>query len=71
LLLVYSSIKHALGRVYDVIIELHMTFVHVGCIVMDMDDKKHSFIILGRTFLRTIDAIIDAKEGNVNFLRKD
>jgi hypothetical protein len=34
---------------------------------MDMEGKKNSPIILGKTFLRTIGAIIDAKEGNVKF----
>jgi hypothetical protein len=38
-----------------------MTFVPFDFIIMDMEGKSHSPIILGRTFLRTICAIIDAK----------
>jgi hypothetical protein len=41
--------------------------VHVDFIVMDMEGKSHSPIILGIPFLRTAGAIIDAKEGNVKF----
>jgi hypothetical protein len=44
-----------------------MTFVSVEFIIMDMEGKNHSPIIHSRPFLRTIVAIIDAKEGNVNF----
>ena len=67
LLLVDDSTKHALGRVDNVMIELHMTFVPVDFIVMDMGSKTSSPIILGRPFLRTTGAVIDSKEGNVKF----
>lgn len=62
-----NSTKHAVGQVKDVMIELHMTFVPVDFIIMDMGDKSPSPIILGRPFLRTTGAIIDSKEGNVKF----
>jgi hypothetical protein len=62
-----DSTKHALGRINDVIIELHMTFVPVKFIVMDMRGNTSSPIILGRAFLRTTGAVIDSKEGNVKF----
>jgi hypothetical protein len=67
LLLADDSIKHALGKVSNVMVELHMTFVHVDFIIMDMENKISSPIILGRPFLRTIGAIIDSKEGNLKF----
>ena len=67
LLLADDSTKHALGKVKDVMVELHMTFVPVDFIVMDMGSKTSSPIILGRPFLRTTGAIIDSKEGNVKF----
>ena len=67
LLLADDSTKHALGRVYDIMVELHMTFVHVDFIVMDMGSKTSSSIILGRPFLKTTGAVIDSKEGNVKF----
>ena len=67
LLLADDSTKHALGRVDNVMVELHMTFVPVDFIIMDMGSKSSNSIILGRPFLRTTCAIIDSKEGNVRF----
>jgi hypothetical protein len=67
LLLADDSTKKALGRVNDVMVELHMTYVSVDFIVMDMGSNTSSPIILGRPFLRTIGAIIDSKERNVKF----
>jgi hypothetical protein len=48
-------------------IELHMNFLPVDSIIMDMRSNTSSPIILGRSFLRTTGAIIDSKEGNVKF----
>ena len=62
-----DSIKHALGKVSDVMVELHMTFVPVNFLIMDMGNKTSSLIILGRPFLHTTAAIIDSKEENVKF----
>jgi hypothetical protein len=59
LLLVDSSTKHALGRINNVMVELHMVFVPVDFIIMDMENLL--------PFLRTTSAIIESKEGNVKF----
>jgi hypothetical protein len=67
LLLADDSTKHALGRIDDVMIELHMTFVPTDFIIMDMRSNTSSPIILGRPFLRTTGAVIDSKEENVKF----
>jgi hypothetical protein len=48
-------------------IELHMTFLPVDFIIMDMRSNTSSPIILGRPFLRTTGAVIDSKEENVKF----
>jgi hypothetical protein len=48
-------------------IELHMNFVPVDFIIMDMRSNDSSPIILGRHFLRSTGAFIDSKEGNVKF----
>jgi hypothetical protein len=48
-------------------IELHMMFVPVDFIIVDMRSNTSSPIILGRPFLRTTSAIIGSKEGNVKF----
>jgi hypothetical protein len=65
LLLADDSTKHAIGGINDVMIELHMTFVPIDFIVMDMKSNTSSPIILGRHFLRTTSAVIDSKEGNM------
>jgi hypothetical protein len=67
LLLFDDSTKHVLGRINNIMIELHMTFVPIDFIVMDMGSKTSSPIILGRPFFRTIGVCIDSKEGNVKF----
>ena len=48
-------------------VELHMIFVPVDFIIMDMGKNTSSPIILGRPFLRTSGFVIDCKEGNVKF----
>ena len=58
-----DSIKHTLEKVSDVMVELHMTFVPVDFLIMDMENKTSSPIILGRPFLRTTGTITDSKEG--------
>ena len=44
------STKQALGIVKDVMVELHMTFVPVDFVIMDMGSNTSSPIILGRPF---------------------
>jgi hypothetical protein len=63
LLLADDSTKHALGRINGVMIELHMTFVPIDCIIMEMRSNTSSPTILGRPFLRTTGAVIDLKKG--------
>lgn len=67
LLLADDSTKHALGKIKDIMVELHMTFMPVDFIVMDMGSNTSSPIILGSPFLKTTGVVIDAKEGNVKF----
>jgi hypothetical protein len=51
LLLADDSTMHALGRINNVMIELHMTCVPVDFIIMDMRSNISSPIILWETFL--------------------
>jgi hypothetical protein len=48
-------------------IELHMNFVPIDFIIMDMRSNTSSPIIFGRPFLRTTGVVIESKEGNVKF----
>ena len=56
-----------MGRINDVLIVANRNFVPVDFIVLDIDCNLSYPIILGRPFLRTIDAVIDMKEGNIRF----
>jgi hypothetical protein len=67
LLLADSSTKQALDRVDNVMVELYMIFFLVDFVTMGMESHSPCHIIVGRPFLRTAWAIIDAKEWNVRF----
>ena len=62
-----STIKKPLGRITDVLILTNRNYVPIDFIVLDIDCNPSCPIILGRPFLRTIGAVIDMKEGNINF----
>ena len=56
-----------MGRINDVLIVANRNYVPIDFIVFDIDCNLSYLIILGRSFLRTIGAIIDMKEGNIRF----
>ena len=62
-----STIKKPMVRINDVIIFANRNYVPVDFIILDIDCNTTCPIILGRPFLRTIGAIIDIKEGNIDF----
>ena len=62
-----STIKKPLGGINDVLILENRNYVPIGFIVLDIDCNPSCPIILGRPLLRTIDAVIDMKEGNIKF----
>src|SRR3990170_8226609 len=53
-----STIKKPLGRINDVLILANMNYVPIDFIVLDIDFNPSCPIILGRSFLRTISAVI-------------
>jgi hypothetical protein len=55
-----DSTKHDLVKVNDIMVELHMNFVLVDFVIMDMRGKTSSPIILGRPFLTTTCGVIDS-----------
>ena len=65
--LVDSSVKKPLGRIDDVLIVVNDNYVSVDFLVMDIERDPSCPIILGRTFLLTVGAIIDMKEGTIRF----
>ena len=60
-----SMITKSTGK--NVMVELHMTFVPLHFLIMDMEKNTSCPIILERPFLRTSGAVIDCKECNVKF----
>ena len=51
----------------DVLIMVNGNYVPVYFIVMDLDFKVPCLIVLGRPFLRTVNAVIDMRVGNIKF----
>ena len=62
-----STIKKPMGRNNDVLILANRNYVPIDFIVLDIDCNPSCPIILGRSFLSTIGAVIDMKEGNIKF----
>src|ERR1041384_6969582 len=65
--LVDSSIKKPLGKIEDVLIIVNDNYVPVDFTIIDIECEPSCPIILGRPFLRTVGAIIDMKEGTIEF----
>jgi hypothetical protein len=59
--------KKSLGRINDVLIMVNNNLVPVDFFVLDIECNASCPIILGRTFLRTVGAIIDMKEGTIRY----
>src|SRR3954468_6703475 len=65
--LVDSSVKKPLGKIDDVLLIVNDNYVPVDFTIMDIKCEPSCPIVLGRPFLRTVGAIIDMKEGIINF----
>ena len=56
-----------MGKIDDVLIIVNDNYVPVDFTIMDIECEPSYPIILGRPFLRTVDAVIDMKEGTIKF----
>jgi hypothetical protein len=56
-----------LRRINDVLIMVNNNLVLVDFLVLDVECNASCPIILGRSFLRTVGAIIDMKEGTIKY----
>src|SRR4051812_4716826 len=63
--LVDSFVNKPLGKINDVLIIVNDNYVPVDFTIMDIECEPSCPIILGRSFLRTVGAVIDMKEGNI------
>ena len=61
------SIKRPVGIIEDVPLKVGKFFIPVDFVVLDMEEDKHTPIILGRPFLATAGTIIDMKVGKLIF----
>lgn len=65
--LVDSSIEKPLGRIDDVFIVVNDNYVPVDFLIMDIECDPSCPVILECPFLRTVEAIVDMKEGTIRF----
>ena len=56
-----------MGKINDVLILANRNYVPIDFIVLYIGCNPSCPIILGRSFLCTISAVIDMKEGNIKF----
>jgi len=59
--------KKPLGRINDVLIMVNNNLVPVDFTVLDIGYNASCPIILGRSFLKTVGAVIDMKEGTIKY----
>jgi hypothetical protein len=59
--------KKPLGRINDVLIMVNNNLIPVNFLVMDVECNASCPIILGRSFFRTVGAIIDMREGTIKY----
>src|SRR3954470_2995126 len=62
-----SSVKKPFGKIDDVLIIVNDNYVPVDFTIMDIECESSCPIILGRSFLCTVGAVIDMKDGNIKF----
>jgi hypothetical protein len=62
-----ETYQKPLGRINDVLIMVNNNLVPIDFLVLDIEYNASCPIILGRSFLRTVGAIIDMKEGTIKY----
>ncbi|PNX82894.1 hypothetical protein L195_g038931 [Trifolium pratense] len=65
------SVKYPLGILENVLVRVGQFFIPTDFIVMDNREDSNTPIILGRSFLATVGAIIDVKRGKLTFEERD
>ncbi|XP_057756053.1 uncharacterized protein LOC130975253 [Arachis stenosperma] len=60
-----KSMKKAFGLVEDVLVKVEDLYIPTDFTIMDTGEEKDEFIILGRPFLATANAIIDVAKGEL------
>ncbi|XP_017972523.1 PREDICTED: uncharacterized protein LOC108661145 [Theobroma cacao] len=65
--LVDRTIRHPVGIIKDVLLEVGHLYIQVDFIVLKIEDDVEIPFILGRPFLATVGALIDVKNGKITF----
>jgi hypothetical protein len=61
-----STVMQPYERAKDVLIEFQDSLTLVDFMVMDMDPRQQTSIIIGKSFLKSVKATIDKKRGIIN-----
>jgi hypothetical protein len=64
--LVYSTVVQPYGIAENVLIEFQDSLTLVDFMVVDMDPRQQTYIILGKPFLKSVRATIDTTRGMIN-----
>ena len=62
-----QSVKHPLGIVEDLPIQIGKYFVPIDFVVVEMEEDDQTPLLLGRPFLNTARAVIEVHEGKISF----
>jgi hypothetical protein len=62
-----NSIRYPLGIAEDVPLKVGHHFIPVDFVVLEMGEREKPPLILGRPFLKTVEAIIDVVKGDIDF----
>jgi hypothetical protein len=62
-----NSIRYPLGIAEDVPVKVRHHFILVDFVVLEMGEREKPPLILGRPFLKTVGATIDAGKGEIMF----
>jgi hypothetical protein len=62
-----NSIRYPLGIAEDVPMKVGHHFIPIDFVVLEMEEREKPPLILGRPFLKTVEATIDVGKGEINF----
>lgn len=66
-----QSIKYPIGILEDIPLRTNQLYIITDFVVMYINEDSHILILLGRSFLYIVGAIIDVNIGNLTFEVRD
>lgn len=61
------SVKYPMGILEDILVMISQLYISTDFVVMDIKEDSNILTLLGRPFLATVGAVIDAKWGKITF----